>query len=256
MTVAADGSWMPETRLFVDAPLSGAVELDAARAHYLRNVLRLGPGARVALFNGRDGEVAARVERLDKRAAVLVVEAPRRAPAAEPDLWLLFAPIKRARVDFLVEKATELGVSRLMPVFTERTNVERVKDERLLAICVEAAEQSERLTVPVVAEPCDLPRALAGWPAERPLFLCAEAGAATPVAEAVAASTGRPAAFLTGPEGGFSKGELDHLRQLPFVVPVSLGPRVLRADTAALAALACWQAAAGDWRAARPPFRT
>ena len=191
---------------------------------------------------------------------------PQRRPQAqrpEPDLWLCFAPIKRARLDFLAEKATELGASRLVPVMTRHTIVTRVNGERLAANAREAAEQCERLSVPTVAAPVKLEALLADWPAERRLFLCAEAGAARPIAEALLAEAGldeaglaegapRPAAFLTGPEGGFSAAELDALAKLPFVVPVGLGPRILRADTAAIAALASWQAILGDGKE-RPP---
>lgn len=249
-----------ETRLFVEEPLAAGavVGLDHARAHYLRSVLRLAPGAAVALFNGRDGAWTARLEGLGKGWASLTVESLLQAQQPEPDLWLCFAPIKRARLDFLAEKATELGASRLVPVMTRHTIVTRVNGERLAANAREAAEQCERLTVPAVAEPAKLEALLAGWPAERRLFLCAEAGAARPIAEALLDEAGlaegaaRPAAFLTGPEGGFSAAELDALAKLPFVVPVGLGPRILRADTAAIAALASWQAILGDGKE-RPP---
>jgi 16S rRNA (uracil1498-N3)-methyltransferase len=247
------------TRLFVTEDLApgAAVGLDHARAHFLRSVLRLERGAALALFNGRDGEWLARIDGLGKGWASLVVEQRTRAQRPEPDLWLLFAPIKRARIDFLAEKATELGVARLLPVLTRRTVVTRVNRERLAANAREAAEQCERLSVPEVAEAQDLFAALEDWPAERRLLLCAEAGAARPIAEVLAEAaeagrTGRgPApgagwAIITGPEGGLEKTELDALCELPFVTPVGLGPRVLRADTAALAALACWQAMLGD----------
>lgn len=246
-----------ETRLFVEEPLAeGAViGLDHARAHYLRSVLRLAPGAAIALFNGRDGAWRARLEGLGKGWASLQVESLLQPQAPEPDLWLCFAPIKRARLDFLAEKATELGASRLQPVMTQHTIVTRVNGERLAANAREAAEQCERLSVPEVRAPAKLTELLAGWPAERRLYLCAEAGAARPIAEALLAAAQeppRPAAFMTGPEGGFSPAELDALANQSFVVPVGLGPRILRADTAAIAALASWQAILGDGKE-RPP---
>lgn len=246
-----------ETRLYVTEPLAAGtvVGLDHGPAHYLRSVLRLEQGARVALFNGRDGAWAARIEGLGKGWASLTVEALLQGQRAEPDLWLCFAPIKRARLDFLVEKAAELGVSRLQPVITQHTVVTRVNLERLKANVREAAEQCERLTLPEVAEPLDLPALLASWPVGRRLFLCAEAGPALPLAEAVQAAPPGPAAFMTGPEGGFSPGELDDLAKRAFVSPVGLGPRILRADTAAIAALAAWQALAGDGKERPPPDR-
>ncbi|WP_207478035.1 16S rRNA (uracil(1498)-N(3))-methyltransferase [Arenibaculum pallidiluteum] len=251
-----------ETRLFVEEPLADGtvVGLDSERAHYLRTVLRLDRGARLALFNGRDGEWLARIEGLGKGWCSLAVERRTREQSADADLWLLFAPIKRSRIDFVAEKAAELGVSVVWPVTTRHTDVARVNTERLRANAIEAAEQSERLSVPELREPERLEAILASWPAGRVLLACAEAGPVRPIAEAAQAFRGRPAAVLTGPEGGFSKDELDRMRRLDFVVPVGLGPRVLRADTAALAALACWQALAGDWTAAgsdsRPPFRS
>jgi 16S rRNA (uracil1498-N3)-methyltransferase len=171
----------------------------------------------------------------------------RRAPEPEPDLWLVFAPLKFARIDFLAQKATELGVSALLPVFTRRTVVERVNRDRLRANAVEAAEQSERLSVPEVHEAQRLDQAIGAWPRERRLYVCAERGDAMPMAKALQQDdhTG-PAAILTGPEGGFEPGELDGLVKLPFVTAVSLGRRILRADTAAVAALAVWQALRGE----------
>ena len=248
-----------ETRLYLDEDLDEGrtLGLDHARAHYLRSVLRLARGAELALFNGRDGEWLARLDGLGKGWASLTVGQRLRAQDTSPDLWLVFAPIKRARIDFLAEKATELGVARLLPVFTRHTAVGRVNVERLAANAREAAEQCRRLSVPEVAEPRELFALLSDWPAERRLLLCSEAGEARPIAEVLAelAESGAaagPAAVMTGPEGGFAPDELDALTKLPFVTPVGLGPRILRADTAALAALACWQAVLGDGRR-RPP---
>ncbi len=248
------------TRLFVDAPLApgATVELDVDRAHYLRNVLRLQPGAAVALFNGRDGEWSARIERLAKAAATVAVDAQTRPQDVAADLWLLFAPIKRTRIDLVAEKATELGVAALRPVLTQHTAVERVSLDRLRAIAMEAAEQCERLSVPTLLEPVALDRLMIDWPVERRLVVCAEADEAVPIAAALRPYAESPAgnrgpwAILVGPEGGFARSELDALRKLPFVIAVSLGPRILRADTAAVAALACWQAMLGDGHH-RPP---
>lgn len=236
------------TRLFVDQDLaSGAtLGLDHARAHFLRSVLRLSRGATLALFNGRDGEWQARLDGLGKGWASVVVEEPRRPQDVDADLWLVFAPIKRARIDFLAEKATELGVAVLQPMFTQFTAVNRVNVERLAANAREAAEQCERLSVPEVRPPVGLFDLLADWPTERRILLCAERADVAPIGEALGTAAQGPWAVMVGPEGGFARSELDALFQLDFVTPVGLGPRVLRTDTAALAALACWQALLGD----------
>jgi len=245
----------PQTRLHVTADLAAglAVALDEGQAHQVRSVLRLDRGAHVALFNGRDGEWLARLDGVGKGWASAVPVACTRPQVPEPDLWLVFAPIKRARLDFLAEKATELGVSLLWPVFTRHTAVERVNVERLGANAREAAEQTGRLGVPLVRPVASLDEALAAWPAGRRILLGDESGAAEPIGDVLAATAhDGPWAVLTGPEGGFARAELDRLRETPFVSPVSLGPRVLRADTAALAALAVLQALRGDWRHGRP----
>ena len=243
----------PAARIYVPADLAAgqSVGLSDAQAHYLRNVLRLAGGAEIALFNGRDGEFRGRIDGIGKDWCSIALAEQIRKQETEPDLWLVFAPVKRARIDYLVEKATELGVSALHPVRTTRTVVERVNVERLQANAVEAAGQTERLTVPVVHAPETLPALIARWPAGRRLIVCDERGQAPPIAEAVAGlrdALSAAAAVLIGPEGGFTETELDGLANLPFVSSVSLGPRVLRADTAALAALAIVQALAGDWR--------
>ncbi len=244
---------IPKTRLFVPTDLAGglAIGLEPSQAHYVKTVLRLGQGDVVALFNGRDGEWLGRIDGVGKGWCSVALFEQRRLQDAAPDLWLVFAPLKRGRIDFLVEKATELGVSALYPVYTRRSVVERVNLERLRANAIEAAEQTERLSVPAVAEPQPLERMLAHWPADRRLLLCDESGAAPPIAESLTAAAPGACAVLVGPEGGFAETELDALRKLPFVSPVGLGPRVLRADTAALAALAVLQAIAGDWRLPR-----
>ena len=237
-------------RLFVASPLAknAAVELGDGQAHYLKNVMRLKEGDVVALFNGSDGEFRARVESFGKRAAHLRAERQLRAQQTESDLWLVFAPIKRARIDYLIEKATELGASALVPVITRHTHVERLNLERLRAHAIEAAEQSERLTVPRIDAPRALDDILASWQASRRIMLCDESGTAAPAAAVLARQSAAAWAVLIGPEGGFAETELDALRKLPFVSPVSLGPRILRADTAALAGLAVLQALRGEAR--------
>jgi 16S rRNA (uracil1498-N3)-methyltransferase len=244
-------------RLHVEAPLAAGatVALDRARTHYLRHVLRREAGAEVRLFNGRDGEWEARIARFGRNEAALSVAGQTRVQAASPDLWLLFAPLKRERIDILAEKATELGCRAIWPIFTQHTAVARVNVERLAAHALEAAEQTERLDLPEIRTPRKLGEVLESWSPERRLIVCAEFGRAEPIAEALSGMPREGAfAVLTGPEGGFARSELDALGKLPFVTPVGLGPRVLRADTAALAALACWQAILGDGRE-RPPAR-
>ncbi len=251
--VNAENALKPAARLFVEGDLRDGVGigLGPGQAHYLRNVLRLGRGATLALFNGRHGEWRARLERVEKAVAEATPLEQLRQQDAGPDVWLCFAPIKRGAIDLLAEKATELGAAALIPMITRRTEVHRVNLDRLRARVVEAAEQCGRLDVPAVAEPRPFDALLDTWPAERTLLACAERGEAVPL-YAAAGGTGSPAAVMTGPEGGFAESELDGLRDLPCCRLVGLGPRVLRAETAALAALALWQAAAGDG-AVRPP---
>lgn len=241
-------------RLYVETDLGHGteIELDRARAHYLQSVLRLGTGAAVAVFNATDGEWLCRVFEIGKGVSLAVERQLREAESeTETDLWLLFGPIKRARLNWLVEKATELGVAALLPVWTARTQVERVNLDRLRAHAVEAAEQSERLSVPELRAPERLDRLLAAWPGARRLILCDESGAGEPIGDAAARLSQGPVAILLGPEGGFDESELDAIRKLSFVTCVGLGPRVLRAETAALAAVAVFQAIAGDWRRSR-----
>lgn len=238
------------TRLFVTATLEpgGSVALDDGQAHYLLHVLRARVGDRVLLFNGRDGEWQAEIATAGKRGVTLSMLRQTLQQAPVPDLWLVFAPVKKTPSDYLAQKATELGVVKLQPVFTRRTIVSRINEERLLANAVEAAEQSARLSVPEIGAALTLEKLLAAWPRERQLFFCDEGGGAKPLAEAARDGGSGPAAILTGPEGGFDLVEREILRALPFVTPVALGPRILRADTAALAALAIWQSVSGDWR--------
>ena len=225
------------------------VVLDAAQAHYLRNVMRQAPGDRVRLFNGRDGEWEGTIETLAPKRAGIRIEGLRAAQPPAPDLRLLFAPLKAERTRFTVEKATELGVGVLHPVLTRRGRTRRVNTARLQARAIEAAEQCGRLDVPQIVPPCPLADALAAWPPERRLLVCdpqAERSAAD--ALAAAAGGGAPWAVLIGPEGGFAPEEKRLLAAHSAAVPARLGPRILRAETAAAAALACFQALAGDWR--------
>jgi 16S rRNA (uracil1498-N3)-methyltransferase len=239
-------------RLHVTEPLMVASRLVVApeQAHYLVNVMRLAEGDELLLFNGRDGEWRARVAATGKRACQLEVVERTRPQRTGHDLDLVVALVKRARLEAIVEKAAELGARRVRLMITERTNAERSRVGRLAAIAIEAAEQTGRLDVPAVTEPQKLDRLLADWPADRPLMFCDEAGEAPPALEALAGRAGGPWAVLIGPEGGFSPKERTAIRALDAVVPVSLGPRILRADTAAIAALTLWQAALGDLRGA------
>jgi 16S rRNA (uracil1498-N3)-methyltransferase len=240
-------------RLHLDHPLAEgqAIPLSQEQAHYLFGVMRLGPGARLRIFNGRDGEWEAEVAEGGKRAGRLVARERTREQAMPPDLWLLFAPIKKARTDFIVEKASEMGCRRILPVQTEFMNSERIKAERLRAHAVEAAEQCGGVFVPEVTELARLGDVLATWDAGRTLWFCDEALAGAP--GPVPPHEEGPGAVLIGPEGGFSEAERARLRALPWARPVRLGPRILRADTAAVAALGLWMAAAGDW--SRTPER-
>ncbi|HEV7659649.1 MAG TPA: 16S rRNA (uracil(1498)-N(3))-methyltransferase [Allosphingosinicella sp.] len=238
----ATPAWPPKSlpRLFVDQVLSEGLNL-TVDGTYLGAVLRLGPGDQVKLFDDRSGEWLAEIAEAGKKRVTLAVGERLREREAVPDLWLLFAPVKRGRIDWLVEKATELGVARLLPVITRRTVVERLNLERLRAHVIEAAEQCERTALPALAEPQKLAALLKAWPAGRTLYFADEAGG-----EAFAPAPG-PAAILIGPEGGFTDEERAAIRALPQAYPVSLGPRILRADTAALAAVTLWMAGAGDW---------
>lgn len=237
-------------RLYVEAVLGQEVRIEASegQTHYLLHVMRAKAGDRVSLFNGRDGEWLAQIVDVTKHACTFLCERETKPQAHAPDIWLCFAPIKKVPADYLAQKATELGVSALRPVVTRRTIVSRVNLERMRANAIAAAEQSDRLTVPEIREPLSLEKLLALWPGQRALLFCDEAGEAPPIAETLRCVAGVPWAVLTGPEGGFHPVEREAIRAKPFVTPASLGPRILRADTAALAALAVWQALAGDWQ--------
>ena len=238
----------PKIRLHLDAPMSQdeTAALDRDQANYLFNVMRLGAGDRLLAFNGADGEWLAEVAEVGKRSGALHFIERTRPASPTPDLWLLFAPLKKARTDFIAEKAAELGCRRMRPVFTRYTNSERVNLERLRAHAVEAAEQCGLVSVPTVDESASLAAVLDDWDPARTLYFCDETHeGARPMAEVARPG---PAAILIGPEGGFAPEEATRLRAAPFVRSVSLGPRVLRADTAAVAAISVWQTAVGDWR--------
>lgn len=237
-------------RLFVPDPLdAGArVTLPAEAAHRTHSVMRRKAGDPLVLFNGHDGEWRGRIAETGKARCIVAVEAQMRPQPAEPDLLLVFAPLKRDALDLLVEKATELGVSVLQPVLTRRTVVDRVNLERMSAIAREAAEQCERLTVPEARPPAPLGNLVGAWPAGRRLLFCDEARDAPPVLRALSEAPAAAWAVLIGPEGGFAPEERRMLLALPFTTPASLGPRILRAETAAIAALTLWQAALGDAR--------
>ena len=237
-----------KTRLYVtcDLGIGMAVTLDEGQAHYLLHVLRARAGNRLLLFNGRHGEWLAEITGTAKRGVMATCLKQTQKHSEELDIWLAFAPVKKTPSDYLVQKATELGASVLLPVFTRRTIVSRVNQERMAANAIEAAEQSGRLGVPEIRESVSLDKLLAGWPKDRQLFFCDEGGDAKALAQAAPEHSGATG-ILTGPEGGFDPSERQKLRALPFVTPVTLGPRILRADTAALAALAIWQSTRGDW---------
>ena len=239
-------SMSAKIRLFVEQPLGAAqpVPLTRDQAHYLFGVMRLSVGAKVAVFNGTDGEWQTEVAEAGKRGGVLVCSTQSKPHTLPPDLWLLFAPIKKARTDFIVEKAVEMGARRIMPVQTDFINSERFRQDRLQAHAIEAAEQCGATFVPDVTGLAKLDRVLADWDPERQIAFCDEMLAGQ--TGALPDITG-PWAILIGPEGGFSERERDRLRGMPHAHGISLGPRILRADTAAVAALTLWQSKLGDW---------
>jgi 16S rRNA (uracil1498-N3)-methyltransferase len=235
--------------LFVEANLAagGEISADREQARYLLKVLRRQAGAPLLLFNGRDGEWLARVEPLGRSDAKLMLETQTRPQPVDNGPWLIFAVIKRGPMELLAEKATELGASRLLPVRTMRSQSERINESRMARIVTEAAEQSERLTVPKVAPVQTLETLLADWPDDRLLIIGDESRSAPPMLSHLAGLPTQPFGFMSGPEGGFAPGELDGLDDLPFVARIGLGPRVLRAETAAIAGLTLAQAALGDF---------
>ena len=242
-----------KVRLYMDQPLEKGCHITPSSddAHYMLKVMRMGVGDHVALFNGKDGEWLTTITAATKKSLTLTVDEQLRPQQNGLDVWLVFAPIKKARLDFIAQKATELGVSGIRPVMTRRTNVGRLKDERIWANAKEAAEQCERLTVPEVMPSCSLEELIAEWDPSRKLMFCDEelSGLAAHDALGQVARKGLagPWAILIGPEGGFDDEERALIRKQSFAVPVHLGPRILRADTAAIAALSIWQVALGDW---------
>ena len=250
MTKSADQT---KVRLFVELPLAkgDTISLEADRSHYLMHVMRLSVGSRLALFNGCQGEWSAVIIEIEKRAVAVEVIEKLFDQTEGADLWLLFAPLKKARLDYMVEKAVELGVERLCPISTERTAVRGINSGRLAAHAIQAAEQCGRLSVPVVEQIQELASRLGDWPDNRRLIYCDEFGEAASLAETLAtlkeSERSGPWAILIGPEGGFSEHERRRLLGCDYVTPVSLGPLVLRADTAAVTAIALWQSLVGQW---------
>lgn len=244
-------------RLYVDTPLcqESTLSLTKEQAHYLFQVMRCKPGDEVAVFNGKDGEWQASIADISKKQALLINKKQLKKQQAEPDIVLCFALVKNTPLTNIIQKATELGVRAFQPMVTERTNQKTINHERLHRICIESAEQCERLTVPEIYPVQSLDKLLAGWQKERLLVLCDESGKAPPAMEALAqVEANTSLGILIGPEGGFAESEFAILRKAPYVVSMSMGPRILRADTAAIAALTCCQSKVGDWYA-RPSFK-
>lgn len=236
-------------RVYVDVPLAVGTEvvLDSEQAHYLVNVLRLQPMDTVYLFNGKEGEFSAHITDVAKKYARLLIDELFLPFEKSPDIWLMFAPLKKDNTDLVVVKATELGVSKICPVVTEFTNASVVRNQRLQMLAVEASEQCRRQDIPQIEQPIKLQNLLADWDEHRILFYLDETGGGTSIMTSLQNTT-NSAAFLVGPEGGFSQKELEILRNCHYTCPITLGKRILRAETAALAALSCWQACCGDWR--------
>ncbi|HEU0118450.1 MAG TPA: 16S rRNA (uracil(1498)-N(3))-methyltransferase [Alphaproteobacteria bacterium] len=239
-------------RLFVNAQLGAgqALTISGDQAHYLQHVIRLKPGETIRLFNGQDGEWAGSIGTLGKRETVIHIQQQTRPQSPQPDIQLCCAPIKKAHFEYMIEKATELGVSSIRPLLTSRTQIRDVNIERCTSIATEAAEQSDRLSVPRIEKPITLNDLAASFPAGQQLVVCAEVGEATAVRDAFQShslKTVSAVTIVTGPEGGFAADELEKLRKISNGIFIRLGPRILRADTAAIAALSCWQAIQGDW---------
>jgi len=239
-------------RIFVNEALDSGLQinLNAAQSHYLQHVMRLNAGDQLRLFNGQDGEWDAMIASVTKKSVTLQIAQQLHIQAAEPDLWLCCAIIKKAHFEFMIEKATELGVAAIQPLLTARTQIREINLERCRSIAIEAAEQSERLSIPIIKPVLTLDGFVTQAPQDRRLIICAESGDAHPLHDAFQqkCESGEKAMILTGPEGGFTPEEFNRLRQIDNALFVRLGPLILRADTAAIAALGCWQAIKGDWR--------
>ena len=237
-------------RLYVKQKLAHKeiIELNDKASHYLNTVMRCETGDSIKCFNATDGEFVAKIENIDKKRTIIKIEEQVRKPSEEGDVWLLFAPLKKDKTDFVIEKAVELGVSKIVPVITARTNSTKVKIERFEAQAIEASEQCERLSVPEIKETVFLKKIIKEWDTTRILFFMDERRQGETAAKAFESLSRKKAALLIGPEGGFDEDERILLEKQPFVKNISLGPRILRAETAAIASLAIWQAVAGDWR--------
>ena len=239
-------------RLFVELPIKtgGVFALDPGQSHYLANVMKKAAGDFLCCLDNRSGEYLCRLKEVSGRQCLVEVIEKGRDFKLSPDIWLLFAPLKKDNTDFIIQKATELGVRRLVPVATIRTNTDKIRKDRFILQSTEAAEQCRRLDLPQVEDMAPLAAILQNWDAGRTLFFMDETLGGQDIASVFADKTlqGKPAAILVGPEGGFAEPELEMLRSLPFARGVNLGPRILRSETAVVAALSCWQALLGDWQ--------
>ena len=236
-------------RLHIAGPLAegGECELDRDQSHYLSHVLRLGAGDAILVFDGRSGEFLAEIAAAGKKTLRLAIGRQTRAQTPQGMIDYLFAPLKHARLDYMVQKAVEMGAGRLQPVRTSRTQTTRINLDRMRANAIEAAEQCGILSVPEIADEVRFDRLIAAWDPERPILFCDERAETKNPIEALSRAKPGPLAVLIGPEGGFSDEERDMLLRIPSVIRLSLGPRILRADTAAVAALALVQSTLGDW---------
>jgi 16S rRNA (uracil1498-N3)-methyltransferase len=241
---------MAKIRIFTenaDLTIGDSIVLDERQSHYLSNVMKQSIGSHILCFNGKDGEFEAEITKLSKKAVELSIKSKKKEFSASSDIWLLFAPVKKDRTDFIIEKSTELGVSKIIPVITRHTISAKTKTERFISQSIEAAEQSRRLDVPVITDAIKLKDLLKSWDKNRILYFMDESGEGEVVLKAFGNKSGS-AAILVGPEGGFAEEELDFLRKLPYTKSVGLGSLILRAETAAVAALSCWQAVSGGWK--------
>ncbi|MDB2414648.1 16S rRNA (uracil(1498)-N(3))-methyltransferase [Rickettsiales bacterium] len=249
---------MSKIRLYIDQPLADGLhlELNKDQAHYLTRVMRKNTGDNLKLFNGKDGEWLCQIIDVGKKSCNVKIISQTAKQKTEPDIWLCFAPVKNSPINFIIQKATELGVSALQPIYTNRTVINRVNTQRMEAIAIEAAEQSERNTIPLINQPVKLEEILKNWDESRNIILCDESGGGAPANKALSKMPkNQPYAIFIGPEGGFTQTEFEIFRSKPYVTSIGMGPRILRADTAALAALTCFQNILGDWDEP-PSFRT